>query len=123
MEWGLFMARKRQSMTAKRGNKSRKPQSQAKSPWWRKPLVWIGGLATLLAGGAATAFGTGLGGSLFSAVHDTPSNAAAVAGGTHSIAAAYLTGYCWGGDRDGYRVLTVCTYTVAYRPDELVYAR
>jgi hypothetical protein len=42
--------------------------------------VWAGSIATLLAGGAATAFGTGLGQSLFSAVHDTPGAAAAVSG-------------------------------------------
>ncbi len=44
--------------------------------------MWLGSLVTLLAGASATAFGTGLGQSLFSAVHDTPTRvAAAVASG------------------------------------------
>lgn len=71
------MSRKRRSTTAKRTNSQRKPRSQAKVPFRKQPLVWIGTLVTLLAGGAATAFGTGLGSSLFSAVHNASSNAAA----------------------------------------------
>lgn len=74
----LYVSRKRRSATVKRANgQQRKPQSPAKAPWWKHPLVWLGGLATLLAGGAATAFGTGIGDSLFSAVHNPPGNAAA----------------------------------------------
>lgn len=73
------MSRKRRPATAKR-SWARGTTPPPKAPWWKHPLVWVGSIATLLAGGAATAFGTGLGQSLFSAVHDTPTAAAAVNG-------------------------------------------
>ena len=38
----------------------------AKAPWWKRPLVWVGGVLSALALGAAGAFGAGLGQSLFS---------------------------------------------------------
>jgi len=37
-----------------------------KVPWWKRPLVWVGGVLSALALGAAGAFGAGLGQSLFS---------------------------------------------------------
>ncbi len=42
--------------------------------------MWVGGLATLLAGGAATAFGTGLGQSMFATVQGAPAAPAAASG-------------------------------------------
>lgn len=63
------MSRKRRSGTAKRTTNRQQPPTR--SPWWKRPLVWVGGVATALAVGAAAAFGTGLGQSLFSAVQDT----------------------------------------------------
>lgn len=74
------MSSKRRSGTAKRTTSRKQPPSR--SPWWKRPLVWVGGVATALAVGAAAAFGTGLGQSLFSAVQDAPgSTSAAVVSG------------------------------------------
>ena len=76
----MFVSRKRRPKTAKRPVSRGPRRPRKKVPWWRHPLVWAGSLATLLAGGAATAFGTGLGQSMFAAVHDAPSATAAPSG-------------------------------------------
>ena len=58
------MSRKRRSAAAKQ---RRSPRPQAKTPWWKRPpVIWTGGVVSALILGAAGAFGSGLGQSLFS---------------------------------------------------------
>lgn len=50
-------------------NRQRRPPRQpVKSPWWKRPLVWAGSVIGALVIAIATAFGTGIGQDLFSAL-------------------------------------------------------
>jgi hypothetical protein len=70
------MSRKRRPIAVQRPRQRRQP---ARVPWWKRPLVWVGGLATAIAAGTAGAFGTGFGQDLFSETVGQHTTAASIA--------------------------------------------
>lgn len=62
------MSRRRRSQTRQR------PGPRPRKPWWRRPLPWIGSVATALVVAIVTALGTGIGQHLWSLAfgHRTP---------------------------------------------------
>jgi hypothetical protein len=87
------VARKTRTAAAKRTSSRRRPDPPKPSPWWKRPLVWVGGLASALVVAAAVAFGTGLGQSLFSIVNGASSGPAAAASGPPVLIDSAQTGY------------------------------
>ncbi len=59
-------------MTRSRGapqnQRRRQPQQSPRTPWWKRPLVWVGGVIGAVVLAIATAFGTGVGNDLYSAM-------------------------------------------------------
>lgn len=67
------MSRKKRPANAQR---RQQPQPSVRVPWWKRPLVWVGGLVTAIALGIAGSFGSGLGQDLFSSTVGQSSSAA-----------------------------------------------
>ena len=56
------------------GRKGPKDSKSSQKPWWTRPVVWVGSIASALVIAIATGYGTGVGQGLFSAIvhHKAP---------------------------------------------------